>query len=341
MRIALCTTTIRHPHLLRLLRAYDPNVGMFIAGDMKTPDLTDFSDLLGPNTFYLSAKKQKGLGYHCSEPLGWNCIQRRNIAVLEAAKWGADAFVLWDDDNAPLNASYFYDFFFRLGEVFNGLKIVHTDCFSPWVNPSRFLIPPTVHRGIPYDGEANYRISFVLNAKIGVVAGMCLGDTDVGAVTRMVERPKIHQVSKILESGFVVDPSACTVWNSQNTAVIRNLLPAMFLMPGIQRYDDIFASIVCQRVMRANNYYAYFGRPYVYQERNEHDLMVDLKNELFGMENATRFAELVNDVGIVAGDILGGVRAIVEEMSRHGDWLPQQAIESYMAWIEDCKMVMK
>src|SRR5262245_3232642 len=115
LKVAVATTTIHVPKALEFLRRCDPLVGIFVAGDEKTPHdavsslVRAFHDPDSPVVYY-EPDDQKAIGYACSELIGWNCIQRRNIAILEALKWGADIIVLWDDDNLPLNTSYFDHF---------------------------------------------------------------------------------------------------------------------------------------------------------------------------------------------------------------------------------------
>jgi hypothetical protein len=64
---------------------------------------------------------------------------------------------------------------------------------------------------------------------------------------------------------------------SPNTAVIRELIPAWFMMPGVGRHDDIYASLIVQRVARERNLHVHFGPPFTYQQRNKHDLIKDLR----------------------------------------------------------------
>ncbi len=90
MKIALCTTTIHVPHALKLLRKCSENVKFFIALDRKSP----FGELTGfmtgdPMSCWLTPGWQEQK-WKCSEALGWNTLARRNIAFLEALKWGAD-----------------------------------------------------------------------------------------------------------------------------------------------------------------------------------------------------------------------------------------------------------
>jgi hypothetical protein len=81
----LITTTIHTPNVLRLYRASDPDVLMIIAGDLQSPhdEIRALCKELG-NAQYLDPFTQQGLGYACSEVIGFRSIQRRNIALLEA-----------------------------------------------------------------------------------------------------------------------------------------------------------------------------------------------------------------------------------------------------------------
>src|SRR6476620_6144831 len=103
---ALITTTINNPLVLRQYRASDPDVLFIIAGDRKSPhdDIRSLCKELG-NAVYLDPREQQALGYACSEVIGWNSIQRRSIALLEALRAGAQVVLSVDDDNAPRKAS--------------------------------------------------------------------------------------------------------------------------------------------------------------------------------------------------------------------------------------------
>src|ERR1700684_3197168 len=100
MKTALITTTINVPHVLALYRKLGPDVRFFIAGDHKTPDKAyQFVAELGDCYCILPDAQED---WKCSALIGWNTVQRRNIALLEAVKWGADLIITIDDDNIPL-----------------------------------------------------------------------------------------------------------------------------------------------------------------------------------------------------------------------------------------------
>ena len=92
MRIGLCTTTIHVPHALKLMRKCSADVKFFIALDKKNAEATEtFCAQEVSNSYTCFRGIENDLsGWKCSEAIGWNTLARRNIAFLEALKWGAD-----------------------------------------------------------------------------------------------------------------------------------------------------------------------------------------------------------------------------------------------------------
>lgn len=108
MRIACCTTTINLPTVLHLYRKCSSEVKFFVTGDTKSPDLKIYEEFLPDLKMrYISYESQQDLGYKSHVAIGPQSIQRRNLAFLEAAKWGAEIIVSIDDDNIPLAKNYF------------------------------------------------------------------------------------------------------------------------------------------------------------------------------------------------------------------------------------------
>jgi len=339
MKTALITTTINVPTVLELYRACDPDVMFFIAGDRKTDDMAvvNFLDAI-PNHAYYGIDLQHKLGYKCSQLLGENTITRRNIMLLEALKWGADVIVSIDDDNIPLDEDYFAD----VTQYFDPESIMKRCPFygmaasseQGWVDVGQLLEPPASHRGFPYAIQPVLHVSHVVNAKIGVAAGICLGDPDIDATTRIVNAPVVTNVSELLRAGIVVNPqNSWTVFNTQNTAFIRELAPAMFCAPGFGRFDDIFASLITQAIMRDKGYHVHFGKPFVWQQRNPHNLVKDLRVELFGMEHIHNLRRLVANMPNPT------VRGIYEHLA-HTDWCPPNVPEVALAFLDDCEKVL-
>jgi hypothetical protein len=344
MRVALITTSINVPRVLALYRKLDPSVFFFVAADEKTP-LEAYSFCADiPDCEIYSPDRQKELGYECSSLIGWNTISRRNIVLLEALKWGADTIVTVDDDNIPIERGYFGYVREALDFSFVGCGIT---CKSGWFDVGELLDPFASHRGIPTQVDTSEGcVGFLTEGQIGVAAGICLGDPDVSAITRIANHPTVHRVSELLRAGIAVDPhTTWTVFNSQNTAFIRELAPCFLMVPQFGRFDDIFASLIAQRVMREKNLHVHFGQPFVWQQRNQHDLLKDLRAEMWGQEHILEFANYI-DRFLLGGDrasstwVADSVRTLYYECAYRNEWMPTEVVALSQAWLEDCRKVM-
>lgn len=301
--------------------------------DKKTPDAA-YALVNALERDDQKASALNGHSWKCSELIGWNCIQRRNIAFLEALHWGADIVVSIDDDNMPIDTDYFWEYETNIFRSFNGLCASST---TGWFDAGQLLVPWARHRGIPH-GFHHHTYAPVTNAKIGVMAGLVLGDSDVDSTTRLESPFGINSisVSRLAEAGVVVGHDTHTVFNTQSTAVIRELVPAWFLAPGVGRYDDLYASLIVQRVGRERGYHVHFGKPYVYQQRYEHDLLKDLDAEIGGMKHVKQMAALLDAIVLPAKSVISDTRIIYEKL-RYAEWYPRQACDAAFAWLEDCE----
>ena len=78
-------------------------------------------------------------------------------------------------------------------------------------------------------------------------------------------------------------------FNSQNTILSKKIAPDYFLFPHIGRMDDIWASYYVQSL----GHRVIYTKASVYQDRNAHNLIEDLKKEYLGYENNL---DLVNQI---------------------------------------------
>ena len=333
MKFALVTTTINVPHVLKLYRACSTDVRFFVVGDRKTPKEAYEFALTLDNTQI--SMPESGHQWKCSELIGWNCIQRRNIGFLEALKWGAGAVLSIDDDNIPIDTSYFSDVRLTLGR-FDGVAV--RGKYS-WIDPGQYLRPTAKHRGFPNQAKHETIYEPIVDAEVGVVAGMCLSDPDIDATTRMVNAPDVQQVSQLVENGIVVHHQTWTVFNSQNTAILREFLPAWFMWNNCGRMDDIYSSLVVQRVMRERGYCVHLGKPFVVQQRNQHDLVKDLRAELDGYDNVIKLSRLLDELPLLGKSVIEDCRRIWD-LFGHTPWVPEQTVKAAFAWLDDCETVM-
>jgi hypothetical protein len=340
VRTALITTTIYVPEVLARYRELGPDVSFIVAGDRKTPhkESRQFVDSLG-NALYLSDEDQEKLGYKSSEVIGWNKIMRRNIALLEAIKGGFDVIVTVDDDNIPVTEDYFDTFARLLGSSFSGVSIGSN---AGWLNAGDFLQPAVYHRGFPYEfrhRELDYEVDAVSDARIGVAAGLWLGDPDIDAMERLINRPTVTGVDALAQAGFVVRPGTWAPFNSQNTAYVRSLAPLMMVLVGVGRFDDIFASYIAQRIGWAAGYVLHFGPPIVYQDRNEQSLWRNLRDELYGMEKGLEILDAIDSADVTGVDVLEDLRSVYRNL-RRVEHLPPVVHELGTRWCADVERCM-
>lgn len=263
---------------------------------------------------------------------------RRNIGILEALKLGGEIFISIDDDNIPLGSDYFKQFESTLTRPFSGVMASSKD---GWFNIGDFLIPPIYDRGFPFEQRVQEpsQLAPVTEVKIGVSAGLWLGDPGIDAVNRIADHPRVTGISGAIKNGIAVQQGCFAPFDSQNTAYVRELAPLMMLAVGIGRYDDIFASYIVERVMAETDYHVHYGQPLVWQERNPRNQWRNLADEMFGMEHTKQFADDLRNANIENETILGKLHELYEHLATC-TYLPQIVLDIAKAWCEDIEKVL-
>lgn len=298
-RFAIVTTTINVPKLLDEYAAdalrFSRNVEFIVVGDKKTPTETaDYCRELSrrkqiPCT-YLSVGSQEEI--LSSAPsfarfLPYNCIQRRNVGMLHAYREGFEVVVTIDDDNLLCDSDYLGQHA-HVGKV-QGVKARHSQ--SGWTNVCEMLKEarglPFYHRGHPLSqrfvpDEAFQTLSEV-QGRVVVNAGLWLDDPDVDALTRLYAPIRAVGTNPELPSRMACQVGTWAPFNSQNTALLNEVIPAYCLFPHCGRYDDIWASYVVRRIADHLGDFVSYGSPLVRQKRNEHDLLKDFEAESLGL----------------------------------------------------------
>jgi hypothetical protein len=220
-----------------------------------------------------------------SELIGWNCVQRRNFGFLLAWRLGADVIATVDDDNIPL-PSWGEDLYLR-----REAAVIMYDTDLPAFDPvGATNYPHLWHRGYPLQLLALRHYEKAANTVIraDVQADFWNGDPDVDALCRMQFAPWCEFSS----TAFPMASTRMGPFDSQNTFVARHCLREYFMFPHIGRMDDIWASYHLQ----AQGARVVYGPPSVTQERNEHDVVSDLRAEYRGYEQNLAIVEaLVHD----------------------------------------------
>ena len=330
MKASIVTTTIHQPVLLadycRNLKRYGHEAVEFIVvGDKKTPvDVGAYCRQLqeehGYVVEYYDVDRQEEYLKPFAElaaHLPYDSIQRRNVGLLLAFERGADVIVTIDDDNFVSEE----DFLGHHAVVGSVVERTAVHSSTGWFNVCRLLIErqrlPFYHRGYPMGqrwAESEEGSRRVTTARVVVNAGLWLEDPDIDAVTRMAL--PIHAIAVEAEGrpGIVLDDGTWCPFNSQNTALAREVIPAYFLSPHIGRYDDVWASfflrVICDHLGGAVGY----GSPVVRQVRNAHDLWRDLDAERLGMHMTDRLVNVLRTVTFREDTYAGCYRELIEAL---------------------------
>lgn len=338
--IALVTTTIGTGDILRAYRADDPNVRMIVAGDLRTPH-DEVRALCGElrNALYLSPDDQDALGYATGPFVGWRSIQRRNLAILEAMREGADVIYTMDDDIGPEEVGDFWRGVERaVGDV-AGFPVTST-----WFDPGQYADDRYTARGFPWQKRHDDDETLVtwqpLTHPVGVFHCLHLGDPDTDAVDNMVNAPVVFSYDPwLMKGGILINPATTFApLNSGATAYRRELAPLLFVVPGVGRYDDIWAGYIAQRVMGAQGWWLGYGVPFTRHTRNPHNLMTDLKGEMFGMEHTLAFCERLREIDVTpTGNALEGLQDVAEGLRGDSRW--QAVVDFLDVWVEDVAKV--
>jgi hypothetical protein len=253
---------------------------LVVVGDLKTPENYKLK-----NGVYLSPMDQENLNKNLSDEIGWNCIQRRNFGFLWAHKNDAQVVAVVDDDNIPYENIWGVDLLVDK-KIKSNEYISNSIAFDP-ISVTNY--PQLWHRGFPLQllAKRKFENSGVEYITPKIQADFWNGDPDIDAICRLEHAPECNFDSKV----FPFHSKKISPFNSQNTFISAEILKDYFLFPHVGRMDDIWAAFYIQSL---GNQVVY-SKASVYQDRNAHDLIKDMKNEYLGYENNLN---LINDLSV-------------------------------------------
>lgn len=367
MKFTITTTTIHVPHLIEdyikdvIKFGRQDYVDFVITGDRKTPAEAKgycallqkkygipvlFMDVQDQETYLERFPRLKGY-------LPWNCIQRRQVAILKAYEQGADIIALIDDDNYIACEDY-------VGKhMALGTPTCMETVSSPtgWYNICSDLQERQGRKFYPRGYSWADRMEEVSNVQREVKsvrpvvnAGFWLGDPDIDAVTRLAA--PIDVVAYRRDENYALASGTYAPFNSQNTALHRDVAPAYFLVPDIGRFDDIWSSYIVERIAWHMGDCVSYGQPLVRQNRNDHDLWIDAWAEEMGTRMTTDFCRWLRSIELTKDSYLACGIELMEKLKTLIDALPNsklpvrnrayvnQVIDGYKVWFETVKSIM-
>lgn len=313
LKIGLITTTINTPSILKdyaenFKKFNWKDVTFIIAGDKKTPPLYDFcsklSEEYGYPAMYLGLEEQKAISQELYDYIPFNVLMRRNFAILEAYRMGADMIITIDDDNYVRPNSNYLGSHSIVANASHPDKINVVKSENGWVNVCRSLQERNnklfYHRGFPTNQRREGKITASIkeNPNIVVNAGLWLEAPDTDAMTWLDQGElDVHKFDDTMwGSSFALDFGTWCPFNTQNTALNRKCIPAYFLNHPQKRYDDIWASFIVKKIADHLGDLVAFGEPVIIQKRNPHSYINDLKNEMDGMERTPGLIQELNSI---------------------------------------------
>lgn len=263
-----------------------------IAGDTTSKPIDSSESLI----FY-SIVDQLSSNYSYAKLAPTRNYCRKNLAYLKAMEMGADVIVETDDDNLP------YDVFFKDREHTFYVRTTHEKGF---INIYRYFTENQKiwPRGFSLEDIKRNLTDFnCLNIEkkyCPIHNGLVDGDPDVDAIYRLILDLPFqfeHKNRKIALS----KNSWCS-FNTQNTSFFKEFFPLMYHpATPLFREADIVRSLVITRILWENEANVMFHSPNVVQQRNDHDIILDLREELrlysFVKEISTKLENLNLDSG--------------------------------------------
>lgn len=304
---------------------------ILVVGDKKTPTLCNDQAIeqrrRGIDVRYLSLSIQEDYlqrfpDLACEIPI--NSDNRRNVGFLMALEEGADVVVSIDDDNYCLpDVDFVGEHLKHCGTTVKAHEAVgHNGWFNlcsllQTESCSELLYP----RGFPYRLR-DIKSGTVANPTIGktsINVGLWLRDPDVDAIGRLYANSQIScwNSQQVLLGKGVRSPV-----NTQNTALTKEAMAAYYyvLMGAplrgmkIDRFGDIFSGYFVQWCAEAVGDRVCVGGPVTDHRRNQHNLLMDLWNELAGIMMLEDLSVFLSDPTPPASSYLDAYRILTKRL---------------------------
>lgn len=331
-KTALIVTSIAAPN--RVLRALAEGcrrhgLDFFVIGDEASP--ADFR--LDGCCFY-SLSEQRALGLRFAQLCPTRHYARKNIGYLLACAAAASVIIETDDDNHP------NDEFWKERQRSQSVRVVED---AGWVNVYRYFTDANVWpRGLPLEHIQTPIEPFesLSQKKVDcpIQQGLADENPDVDAIYRLaLPLPLVFDLKRRVALG----ENSWSPFNSQNTTWWREAFPLLYLPAYCSfRMTDIWRSFIAQRICWLNGWSVLYHEPTVRQERNEHNLMRDFRDEVPGYLNNAAICEALLKLSLQPGadKINDNLLICYEELVRM-EMVGRQELGLVEVWISELKQI--
>ena len=298
---------------------------LIVAGDKKSPATWEV-----PGVTYLSVEKQQELGFKLDERLPFNHYGRKMMGYLYAIQSGADLIVDTDDDNIPYEN---WGFPALEGEYLTSkADLGFVNIYKTFTD--QHIWP----RGFPLDLITSVEHELAEDtlslqaARIGIWQGLADGDPDVDAIYRLTINKECYFNG---HAPVVLDKGTICPFNSQNTAIRRELFPLLYMPAYVTfRFTDILRGLVAQPIMWAHGYSLGFTKATVVQERNPHDYMKDFESEIPCYLHPNKVIEIVSSQISSANSVSENLKLAYTGLHKAGI-VTQDELDLLDLWLQD------
>jgi len=299
---------------------------LIVVGDKKGPQKWHCE-----NVIYLSVEDQVNAGFKLSDVLPYNHYCRKMIGYLYAIKNNAELIVDTDDDNIPKNNWKF--------PAFDG-EYLNTPADKGFINIYQYFTDAHIWpRGLPLNRiTEDYKQVFdgmsAADSKVGVWQGLADEDPDVDAIYRLTSNKFVNFRN---EDPCVMNSGTITPFNTQNTAIRKELFPLMYLPTYVTfRFTDILRGFLFQPIMWLYGYKLGFIDATVVQKRNVHDFMKDFESEIPMYLETEKVIDLtlksISASDSIENNLFNSYKALFD-----ANIVKKEEIETLEAWLTDIK----
>ena len=332
MKVTLVITTINKPNknIELFCRGSKKNNWNFeIIGDRKSPKYYK----INYGNFY-SIADQKKLSFKFPSICPENSYSRKNIGYLISMKKGSNVIIETDDDNIPKKN------FFKKKKLTHITKEIKD---TSWINIyNNFLLKKEMiwPRGLPFKNiQKNSSIKKkYIKSNFYLQQGVCEGNPDVDSIFRLTNK-KIN--IKFKKNYKVSLGKSISPFNSQNTIWFKKIFPLMYLpVTCTMRCTDIWRSLIALKILNNEGKKILFFGTTMFQKRNKHNLINDLKDELPMFVHSEKIIQIIKKLKLKKGEkfyfdnLLICYKALVKNKI-----FEKSELYYLKAWIKDCRKI--
>ncbi len=265
------------------------SIDFILIGDQRSPSSFNL-----PGCNYFGPELQKLLPYKIASLLPSGHYARKNLGYLIAFEKGITQLIETDDDNIPLESFWQeHKQFFTMPSIQDG----------GWINTYRYFTDHQIWpRGFPLEALVLEMIptgSSTSTINCPIQQSLADKNPDVDAVYRLTSELPFYFEKK---NSIALGKNSWSPFNSQNTTWFPEAFPLLYLPSFCSfRMTDIWRSFVAQRIAWECGWHILFREPSVIQDRNAHDLIRDLQEEMPGICNNSAICKNLENLNLQQG----------------------------------------